>query len=60
MPKRISLEPYLGLAELENRYRQSKDVIARTHFQTIWLLALAKTTELFWQWIKLDGTLAIN
>ena len=49
MPKRISLEPYLSIDERENRYRQSKDVIAHTHFQAIWLLALGKTTaEVAW------------
>jgi transposase len=44
MPKRISIEPYLGIDELENRYRQSKNAIERTHYQIIWLLALGKTT----------------
>jgi transposase len=44
MPKRISIEPYLSIDELENRYRQSKNAIERTHYQTIWLLAQGKTT----------------
>ena len=44
MPRRISIEPHLSIEELENRYRQSKDAIARTHYQIIWLLALGKTT----------------
>jgi transposase len=53
MPRRISIEPHLSIDELENRYRQSKDAIAsggakpiaRTHYQTIWLLASGKTTS---------------
>ncbi|MCC5626415.1 hypothetical protein [Nostoc sp. CHAB 5715] len=44
MPRRIALEPHLSIDELENRYRQSRDAIARTHYQTIWLLAMGKTT----------------
>ena len=44
MPRRICRKPYLSIDELENRYRQSKNAIARTHYQTIWLLALGKTT----------------
>jgi transposase len=44
MPRRISIEPHLSIDELENCYRQSKDAIARTHYQIIWLLALGKTT----------------
>lgn len=44
MPRRISIEPHLSIDELENRYRQSKTAIARTHSQIIWLLADGKTT----------------
>ncbi len=29
MPRRIDLEPHLSIDELENRYRQSKDAIAK-------------------------------
>jgi hypothetical protein len=44
MPRRLKLEPHLSLEELETRYRQSKDVIERTHYQTLWLLAKGRPT----------------
>lgn len=45
MPKRISIEPHLSLSELEQRYRQAKDPVARSHYQIIWLLASGRQTE---------------
>ena len=45
MPKRIIIEPNLSLAELEVRYRKSKDVVERTRWQVVWLLAQDKTTN---------------
>jgi hypothetical protein len=45
MPKRIIIEPNLSLAELEARYRKSKDVVERTRWQVVWLLAQDKTTR---------------
>ncbi len=45
MPKRIIIEPNLSLAELEARYRKSKDVVERTRWQAVWLLAQGKTTN---------------
>jgi len=40
MPKRVKIEPHLSSDELERRYRQAQNVIERSHYQTIWLLAL--------------------
>ena len=45
MPKRISIEPHLSIEELEQRYRQAKDPIERSHYQIIWLLAQGRTSE---------------
>ncbi len=45
MPKRISIKPYLSIEELDQRYRQAKEVIERSHYQIIWLLAQGKRTE---------------
>ncbi len=45
MPKRISIEPHLSIEELEQRYRQGKDPIERSHYQIIWLLAQGRTSE---------------
>src|SRR3972149_8685123 len=45
MPKRITIQPHLGLDQLEARYRQSKDPVARSHFQIVWLLAQSKSTQ---------------
>lgn len=38
MPKGMSIEPHLSLTELEQRYRQAKDGVQRSHYQIIWLL----------------------
>lgn len=43
MPKRVSIAPHLSLDELEQRYRQSKDSIQRSHYQILWLLAQRKS-----------------
>lgn len=45
MPKRITISTHLSLDELEQRYRQAKDPIERSHYQIIWLLAQGKKTE---------------
>jgi transposase len=45
MPKTIKLEPHLGSKELENRYRQARDPVARTHYQIVWLIGEGKTTS---------------
>jgi transposase len=44
MPKRVSIEPKLTLAELEARYRKAADGVERSQWQIIWLLAQGKTT----------------
>jgi hypothetical protein len=45
MPKRITIARHLSLNELENRYRQAKDPVERSHYQIIWLLASGRPTE---------------
>ena len=45
MPKRISIEPHLSLRELEQRYRQAKDPVERSHYQIIWLLASGRSSQ---------------
>ncbi|MBD3886059.1 winged helix-turn-helix domain-containing protein [Phormidium tenue FACHB-886] len=44
MPKRIQITPHLSVEELEQRYRQAKDGIERSHYQIIWLLAQGQRT----------------
>src|SRR5215218_11395555 len=44
MPKKIKLESHLSTAELESRYRESKDPIERSHYQIVWLIAQGKST----------------
>jgi transposase len=44
MPKTIKLEPHLGSKELENRYREARDPVARSHYQIVWLIAQGRTT----------------
>lgn len=45
MPKRITIAPHLPIEELEQRYRQAKDPVERSHYQIIWLLAQDKRSE---------------
>jgi transposase len=45
MPKPISIEPHLSLTELEQRYRQAKDAVERSHYQIIWLLASGRSSR---------------
>jgi transposase len=45
MPKRITIQPHLDLDQLEAHYRQSKDPVARSHSQIVWLLAQGKSTR---------------
>src|SRR5262245_53318077 len=42
--RRRTLAPYLELAELEQRYRQASDPVARSQWQIIWLLAQGQST----------------
>ena len=44
MPKTIKIVPHLGSKELENRYREAKDPVARSHYQILWLISQGKTT----------------
>jgi transposase len=45
MPKHIDLKPHLELAELERRYRRTREGVLRTHYQIIWLLAQGQLTR---------------
>ena len=45
MPKRIQIAPHLPIEELEQRYRQAKDGVERSHYQIIWLLAQGRRTQ---------------
>ena len=45
MSKQITIEAHLSLEELENRYRQAKEPVERTHYQIIWLLAKGLSTK---------------
>jgi transposase len=44
MPVRLVLPAHLPVAELEQRYRQARDPVARSHYQIIWLLAQGEPT----------------
>jgi transposase len=47
MARRIHLQPYLSVDELEHRYRSAKEPNERTWWQILWLLAQGRTaTEL--------------
>lgn len=43
--RRRTLAPHLELAELEQRYRQATDRVARSQWQIIWLLAQGQSTQ---------------
>ena|SRR5919108_1805059 len=45
MPRRVSIEPKLTLAELEARYRKARDGVERSQWQIVWLLAQGKITD---------------
>jgi transposase len=44
MPKTIKLDSHLDSKELENRYREAKDPVARSHYQILWLISKGRTT----------------
>jgi transposase len=44
MPKRIEIKPHLSIEQLAARYRESQDVVERSHYQIIWLLAQGQST----------------
>lgn len=43
MARRIHLQPYLSIDELEHRYRTAKEPNERTWWQILWLLAQGRT-----------------
>jgi transposase len=45
MPKRLHLEKHFSTQELEDRYRQTRDPVERTHYQIVWLLSQGKLTR---------------
>lgn len=45
MARRIQVTDHLSVEELGDRFRQSKDVVERGHYQIIWLLAQGRSTE---------------
>lgn len=45
MPKKLSLQPHLSTEELEQRYRQARDPVERSHYQIIWLLSQGPLTR---------------
>jgi transposase len=45
MPKRLHLKEHLTLAELEQRYRQARDPVARAHYQIVWLVGQGRLTR---------------
>ena len=45
MPKAIKIEPHLQSQELEDRYREARDPVQRSHYQILWLIAEGKTTS---------------
>jgi transposase len=44
MPKTIKLQPHLEPEELEDRYREAKDPVLRSHYQILWLIGSGKRT----------------
>src|SRR5216683_7146653 len=45
MNKPITVKAHLSVEAIETRYRKTKDPVARSHWQIIWLLAQGKTTK---------------
>jgi transposase len=45
MPKYIALEAHLTTEAMERRYREAKDVVARSQWQILWLLAGGKRSR---------------
>ncbi len=45
MPKKIKLESYASSEELESLYRESRDPVARSHCQIVWLISEGKSTS---------------
>lgn len=45
MPKRLCITSHLSIQELEQRYRQAKSSIERSHYQILWLLAQGRPSQ---------------
>lgn len=45
MPKRLHLTDHLSLDELERRYRQARDPVARSRYQIAWLVGQGRLTR---------------
>lgn len=43
MPRRLTVTPHLPKAELERRYRACRDLVERSHWQIVWLVAQGHT-----------------
>lgn len=39
MPRAATVAPHLSVTDLQTRYRQAHDPVARTHWQIVWLVA---------------------
>lgn len=39
MPRTVTVAPHLPVDELQQRYRQARDPVARTHWHVVWLVA---------------------
>jgi transposase len=59
MPKRIEIKAHLSIEQLATRYRENQDVVERSHYQIIWLLAqgqsaaeVARITHYSAYWVR--------
>ena len=59
MARRMAIAPHMTVAELEQRYRQAGDPVARSHWQMVWLLAgglptaeVARVTGYSVRWVQ--------
>lgn len=43
MPKLVTIEKHLTVEQLEQRYRNVREVTEKIHYQVIWLLATGRT-----------------
>lgn len=43
MPKLVTIENHFTVEQLEQRYRNAREVTEKIHYQTIWLLATGRT-----------------
>ena len=45
MPKRVRVEQHLSTEKLQERYREAKEPVERSHYQIVWLLSQGKPTR---------------